>query len=121
MVELQSSKLTTRVRFPSSPRIEKSGTGIEWAPAEQSPTRNRAVFWRLSRGSVIPYALIGLVHELSHESVAMKVASLYAALERLQGSGLVEPDGEEVVDGRLRRYFALKLSVDRASGRRSLS
>lgn len=67
-------------------------------------------FWiltALAAGRQHGYALIGLVHELSQESVTMKVASLYAALERLQGSGLVEPDGEEVVDGRLRRYFAL--------------
>ncbi len=67
-------------------------------------------FWiltALASGRQHGYALIGLITTLSEESVSVKVASLYAALERLQGSGLVEPDGEELVDGRLRRYFAL--------------
>lgn len=33
--------------------------------------------------------------------------SLYAVLDRLVVEGLVEPAGEEVVDGRLRRYYRL--------------
>ena len=33
--------------------------------------------------------------------------TLYAALDRLGGDGLVEEDHEEVVDGRLRRYYRL--------------
>jgi PadR family transcriptional regulator PadR len=35
------------------------------------------------------------------------VGTLYAALDRLEGEGLVESDGDEVVDGRLRRYYRL--------------
>lgn len=37
----------------------------------------------------------------------MKVSSLYAALDRLAAEGLVIRAGDEAVDGRLRRYFAL--------------
>ena len=33
--------------------------------------------------------------------------TLYAALDRLHAQGLVAPDREETVDGRLRRYYRL--------------
>jgi DNA-binding PadR family transcriptional regulator len=32
---------------------------------------------------------------------------LYAALDRLRGDELIEVDHEEIVDGRLRRYYRL--------------
>jgi len=44
---------------------------------------------------------------LSGGRVKLKVSSLYAALDRLESDGLVERAGDEAVDGRLRRYFAL--------------
>ena len=39
--------------------------------------------------------------------VRLRAGTLYAALERLTGENLVEADREEVVDGRLRRYYRL--------------
>lgn len=36
-----------------------------------------------------------------------KVTTLYAALERLEQQGLIAPDGEEIVDGRARRYYVI--------------
>jgi PadR family transcriptional regulator, regulatory protein PadR len=39
--------------------------------------------------------------------VSLKVGTLYAALDRLQAEGLVVAAGDEVVSGRLRRYFEL--------------
>lgn len=53
------------------------------------------------------YALIQEVRDLSHGRIDLKVATLYAALDRLQRQGLVIADGDEVSDGRLRRYFRL--------------
>lgn len=38
---------------------------------------------------------------------AMRAGTLYAALDRLTAEGLVTQAGEEVVDGRLRRYYDL--------------
>jgi len=35
------------------------------------------------------------------------VATVYAALTKLERRGLVEPAGDEVVDGRVRRYFSI--------------
>ena len=37
----------------------------------------------------------------------LRVGTLYGALDRLAGEGLIEFDHEEVVDSRLRRYYRL--------------
>jgi DNA-binding PadR family transcriptional regulator len=39
--------------------------------------------------------------------VTLRPGTLYAALDRLVAEGLVAVDGEEVVNGRLRRYYRL--------------
>lgn len=61
----------------------------------------------LATGPKHGYALIKDTAELSGGRVALRVGTLYAALDRLQEQGLVTVAGEEVVDGRHRRYFAL--------------
>ncbi len=38
---------------------------------------------------------------------APKVTTLYAALDRLEQQGLIAADGEEIVDGRARRYYVI--------------
>jgi DNA-binding HxlR family transcriptional regulator len=38
---------------------------------------------------------------------ALRAGTLYAALDRLRADGLVTVDREEVVEGRLRRYYRL--------------
>ena len=53
------------------------------------------------------YAIIGEVAELSGARMALRPGTLYGALDRLADEGLLEPDREEVVDGRLRRYYRL--------------
>ncbi len=37
----------------------------------------------------------------------LQTGTLYMALDRLSSYGLVEPDREEVADGRLRRHYRL--------------
>ena len=44
---------------------------------------------------------------LSGGAVELRIATLYTSLDRLSDAGLVSPDGDEAVDGRLRRYFKL--------------
>ena len=61
----------------------------------------------LAGGKKHGYALIGEAEELSAGRVKLKVGSLYASLERLQQEGRVSAAGEEVVGGRLRRYYEL--------------
>ena len=61
----------------------------------------------LADGRKHGYALINEAATLSNGRVHLKVGTLYAALDRLGEQGLVEPAGDEIVDGRLRRYYAL--------------
>lgn len=65
------------------------------------------VLTALANGRKHGYALISEADELSEGRVTLKVGTLYAALDRLGQQGLVAEAGEEVVDGRLRRYYKL--------------
>jgi DNA-binding PadR family transcriptional regulator len=65
------------------------------------------VLTALAAGRRHGYALMEDVAGLSGGRVALRPGTLYAALDRLVGEGLVLVDGEEVVAGRLRRYFRL--------------
>lgn len=53
------------------------------------------------------YGVIQEVERLSQGRTRLRAGTLYAALDRLGGEGFIEVDHEEVVDGRLRRYYRL--------------
>ncbi len=53
------------------------------------------------------YAIIGEVAALSGGRLSLRPGTLYGALDRLLAEGLLATDREEVVEGRLRRYFQL--------------
>ncbi|ROT32156.1 PadR family transcriptional regulator [Micromonospora sp. HM5-17] len=53
------------------------------------------------------YGIIQEVAALSAGRVTLLPGTLYTALDRLAAQGLVARDREEVVDGRLRRYYRL--------------
>jgi DNA-binding PadR family transcriptional regulator len=53
------------------------------------------------------YAVIEDVARISEGRVRLHTGSLYAILERLRETGLIEVDHEEVVASRLRRYYRL--------------
>lgn len=53
------------------------------------------------------YGLIAEVARLSDGRISLRPGTLYGALDRLVDGGLVAVDHEEVVDGRLRRYYRL--------------
>lgn len=61
----------------------------------------------LAAGPRHGYGLIQEVAALSEQRVTLLPGTLYAALDRLSAQGLVAPDREETVDGRLRRYYRL--------------
>ncbi|MER5318312.1 PadR family transcriptional regulator [Streptosporangium roseum] len=61
----------------------------------------------LAAGPQHGYGVINDVREISGDRVRLRAGTLYAALDRLQSEGLVAADREEVVDGRLRRYYRL--------------
>jgi len=61
----------------------------------------------LAQGPQHGYGIIQDVRRISGERVALRAGTLYGALERLDADGLIAMDREEVVDGRLRRYYRL--------------
>lgn len=75
----------------------------------------------LRDGPLHGYAVAARAAELSGGRVSLTAGTLYGALDRLVGSGLVEIDREEVVDGRRRRYHRLTeaggLAVEEELGR----
>lgn len=62
------------------------------------------------------YGIVGEVAELSDGRIQLKIGTLYGVLDRLVADGLVEPDREEVRQGRLRRYYRLTEDGGRALG-----
>jgi DNA-binding PadR family transcriptional regulator len=53
------------------------------------------------------YGIVKKAALLSGGAVNLTTGTLYGALDRLVGQGLVAADGEEEVDGRLRRYYRI--------------
>jgi DNA-binding PadR family transcriptional regulator len=61
----------------------------------------------LAAGPQHGYGIIGDVERISGGQVRLRAGTLYAALDRLTSDGLAEVHREDVVDGRLRRYYRL--------------
>src|SRR5215831_3095219 len=61
----------------------------------------------LADGSQHGYGIIAQVGEISGGRVRLRAGTLYTALDRLRADGLIGVDREEIVDGRLRRYYRL--------------
>jgi PadR family transcriptional regulator PadR len=58
-------------------------------------------------GPLHGYAIAARAEQLSEGEVRLTAGTLYGALERMAGQGLVQVDREETVEGRLRRYYRL--------------
>lgn len=61
----------------------------------------------LASGPLHGYAVMQEVAEMSGGRVKLRAGTLYAALDRQAREGLVTEAGEQVVDGRHRRYYQL--------------
>ena len=61
----------------------------------------------LAASSQHGYGILTNVNEISGGRVRLRAGTLYTALDRLRADGLVEVDREEIVEGRLRRYYRL--------------
>lgn len=61
----------------------------------------------LASGRLHGYGIITEVARISDGRVTLRAGTLYGALDRLVDQRLVIFDGDEVVDGRLRRYYVL--------------
>jgi DNA-binding PadR family transcriptional regulator len=64
----------------------------------------------LTNDSQHGYRIITEVEEISNGRVRLRPGTLYSALDRLSGDGLIEAEREEIVDNRLRRYYRLTAS-----------
>jgi len=73
--------------------------------AIQEPTF--LIMTALAAGAQHGYGVMTDVARISDGRVKLRAGTLYAALDRLRGDGLVEIDREEIVEGRLRRYYRL--------------
>ena len=61
----------------------------------------------LAEGSQHGYGIIAEVGQISDGRVRLRAGTLYTALDRLRSEELIGVDREEIVDGRLRRYYRL--------------
>jgi DNA-binding PadR family transcriptional regulator len=61
----------------------------------------------LATGPQHGYGIMTDVAKISGDRVRLRAGTLYAALDRLCGEGSVDVDREEIVEGRLRRYYRL--------------
>jgi DNA-binding PadR family transcriptional regulator len=61
----------------------------------------------LADGALHGYGIMTEVTRISQGRVSLRAGTLYAALDRLLGSGTISVDHEEIVDSRLRRYYRL--------------
>ena len=68
----------------------------------------------LATGPKHGYGVTREVAELSDGAVHLRAGTLYGALDRLVEQELIAVDRQEVVDGRLRRYYRL---TDAGAGR----
>ena len=73
--------------------------------ALQEPTF--LILTALAAGAQHGYGIMTDVADISAGRVRLRAGTLYAALDRLTSDGLVAEDREEIVGGRLRRYYRL--------------
>lgn len=88
--------------------------GPTYALGVQQPPRSKplgdvatSIMAVLADGDLHGYAILAEVRSLSDGAIELGTGTLYGALERLQDAAMVAVVDEEVVDGRLRRYYHL--------------
>lgn len=83
---------------------------MHYGPGMVDAELGTAAFWimtALADGRRHGYGILREVAAASDGAATLRATTLYAALDRLDRDGLVAADGEEIVDGRARRYFVL--------------
>ena len=66
-----------------------------------------SILTALAAGPQHGYGILQDVTDLADDGAAPPVGSLYRVLDRLAEDGLVRAAGEDVVDGRFRRYYEI--------------
>ncbi|MEX1126512.1 MAG: PadR family transcriptional regulator [Acidimicrobiia bacterium] len=63
------------------------------------------------------YGILRSVEDLSGGRVRLRAGTLYAALDRMVSEGWIVRDGDEVVDGRVRRNYRITIAGQEVLGR----
>jgi PadR family transcriptional regulator len=79
------------------------------SPASRPPLSEPSYFVlaALQDGPRHGYAIIKVILELSDNRLTLAVGTLYSVLDRLAREAYVVVTGEEIVNGRARRYYAI--------------
>ncbi|RZE70075.1 PadR family transcriptional regulator [Streptomyces albidoflavus] len=78
--------------------------------SRQNPSLTEPQYFILAAlmdGPLHGYGIIKAAERATDGRLRIAVGTLYGALERMERSGLVAADHEEIVDGRARRYYRL--------------
>lgn len=95
-------------RQPHSPNLQYTRNGN--ITVNMTSSMAQPAFWiltSLAGGRRHGYEIMRETAVASGERVSLKATTLYAALDRLERERLIRPDGEEVVNGRARRYYRI--------------
>jgi DNA-binding PadR family transcriptional regulator len=110
--------------LPGSPgswlAIDSSTVYIAYMSTRAMQEATFMILTALADGAQHGYGIITDVRDISGGQVKLRAGTLYTALDRLRSDELIAVDREEVVDGRLRRYYRLtpagtKLLADEAA------
>jgi len=94
-------------RMISGSRFAASSIRPRRVLGETGPSGARVRSEAMAAGPQHGYGIITDAGRISGGVTRLQTGTLYMALDRLRSAGLVEPDREEVADGRLRRYYRL--------------
>jgi len=86
-------------------RLAVYNTGVSKRQPLQEPTF--LILTALAAGAQHGYGIMTDVAQISDNQVRLRAGTLYAALDRLLGDEMIAVDREEIVEGRLRRYYRL--------------
>src|SRR5215831_10171667 len=87
--------------------IARSAVYNVYMPVRAMQEATFMILTALADGSQHGYGIMIDVQEISGGRVRLRAGTLYSALDRLRADELIGVDREEVVDGRLRRYYRL--------------
>jgi DNA-binding PadR family transcriptional regulator len=80
---------------------------VVWVSKRAMQEATFLILTALAADSQHGYGILSDVAQISGGRVRLRAGTLYTALDRLRADGLVAVDREEIVEGRLRRYYRL--------------
>jgi DNA-binding PadR family transcriptional regulator len=88
-------------------KIDKSSVYTDGMSKEGLQEPTFLILTALAAGPQHGYGIMTDIAQISDGRVKLRAGTLYAALDRLSREGSVDVDREEIVNGRLRRYYKI--------------